>query len=1227
MSNVPCHRILLGQVPPIPSNVQQDSNASPGEGLTASRRSNRLLNEETEFNHFPDDLSGINTLPLPHESSPVDCRIPPHEIFQLPSELIEKVKHIGLNLDDSSFGEENLATEHELHNDGTDTFHDSLLNCPPPPVVMDAQPSTGYNLGEIFSIAPDEDFDMLQAFPSSLISMTRIIHYCRTAAVPLYLVDGLLKIISEEVGSNRLNLNAVPCQRSTMKDLSRLFHVPSPLPINVPLERTVLEQQNGEFPRSPSFPTFSFLEQLQDLLSMSDIFSDVDNLVVNPDDPWLPYNRSGSLVDEMQDADWFLNARDPVPNPLYFDLGLLLYTDKTGKGALNPHGMEPLVFTLTMLREAVRQRPECWRPLGFVPQFRKSSSALERVQKQSKRTAGRLVRNYHLVLDALLAGIVECQKNPPIVRMRIGNEWKFVMVRIFLEAVLGDALSNDVICGRVQSRNSSSMRLCRACHIPQVVSDDSSHCCKYLIQKHMERIIISALGPESDICNPEYQNKWEAFVNEMIVNSGPATATQKLVLRRKYASALQRRKEICTQILRVVLGSHVVDNAFFRLNCGNNPRGVFGATATDPMHAVEEGIFPNFVEVVIDPLPDSAKATLDDLVETLFSKSSNRSSQRSLYPRISFSGGYSSLTQLSADEKVGKLFALAIVAETPVGREILSQRCDPEFDLRKKKRARQFRREKDEISDSDTSEEEGDASTPNQEASNTIPPTRFSKVDFDPEDEDHIKFVQEQLRLHGLNYLTPFFADMGIHHSTKAHSIIWKITRTLIRDPTFRTEQVAVPNSEDTDIAQEWRRCADRRDHLHSNPTDHPDDHFYGSNPVESNTSGLDQLLEILPVANHSIDVESVDQLIELMQLLLSFHAFYKYGASLFGESGIKVVDQRIREMLSKLQAQVNRGEGTLGWCISKFHDILHMALDMLLFGASENCDTSKGEHGLKIWAKLPSRTTQLSHGPEVFITHLASRLYEQMLINKAHSVLVPTRRKEKKPRKILELPTFAILRKKGKSFRVNGQLKKHRKQNIELDSRIVDWFCGSQNKLILREGVFVYSQLFLEDYNHLTFRATPNYLGTGPWYDWVLISFIDSKERSVHYPYKILGFVEKDDHSGPLCFGQMCAMQSAKEKKESSHGLFEHWHLEQKTNSEEPVFRFVEIDSIINPCLAFQLPDRALTYRDPSLELSKHVIVVKDRQKEWPRIFLNGGRKRKKKNKSRHTPKKQRHS
>ena len=44
------------------------------------------------------------------------------------------------------------------------------------------------------------------------------------------------------------------------------------------------------------------------------------------------------------------------------------------------------------------------------------------------------------------------------------------------------------------------------------------------------------------------------------------------------------------------------------------------------------------------------------------------------------------MTQLSADEKVGKLFALAIIAETALGREVLKQRCDPNFDAKKEKK-------------------------------------------------------------------------------------------------------------------------------------------------------------------------------------------------------------------------------------------------------------------------------------------------------------------------------------------------------------------------------------------------------------------------------------------------------------------------------------------------------------------------------------------------------------
>ena len=206
--------------------------------------------------------------------------------------------------------------------------------------------------------------------------------------------------------------------------------------------------------------------------------------------------------------------------------------------------------------------------------------------------------------------------------------------------------------------------------------------------------------------------------------------------------------DICREVLRRVLGAHVVDNAFFRIDFGNNPRGFFGATPTDPMHAFEEGLVPMLLEVILDPLSDSCKKALDTLVESLFSKSNNRSSQRADYPRISFSGGYSSLTQLSADEKVGKLFALSLIGETEVGRKILSDRCDPTFDNRRKERARRFQESGEDVE----SEEEDDNIDPpplDDVGDKVVAPTQnssYSKVDFDSDNEAHLAYVDVQLK-------------------------------------------------------------------------------------------------------------------------------------------------------------------------------------------------------------------------------------------------------------------------------------------------------------------------------------------------------------------------------------------------------------------------------------------------------------------------------------------------
>lgn len=86
------------------------------------------------------------------------------------------------------------------------------------------------------------------------------------------------------------------------------------------------------------------------------------------------------------------------------------------------------------------------------------------------------------------------------------------------------------------------------------------------------------------------------------------------------------------------------------------------------------------------PLPESAKAGLDALAVQIIA--CNRWDKE--YPRMNFSGGFSSLTQLTADEKVGKMILLWIIMQTSLGRDIMGLRCNPTFDEQRVTRAARF---------------------------------------------------------------------------------------------------------------------------------------------------------------------------------------------------------------------------------------------------------------------------------------------------------------------------------------------------------------------------------------------------------------------------------------------------------------------------------------------------------------------------------------------------------
>ena len=68
------------------------------------------------------------------------------------------------------------------------------------------------------------------------------------------------------------------------------------------------------------------------------------------------------------------------------------------------------------------------------------------------------------------------------------------------------------------------------------------------------------------------------------------------------------------------MGSHPLENAFHQMDTGAFS-SIHSATVADLMHTLEEGIIPIVIHCLIDPLTESKKKEVDDLVSKLLGSS------------------------------------------------------------------------------------------------------------------------------------------------------------------------------------------------------------------------------------------------------------------------------------------------------------------------------------------------------------------------------------------------------------------------------------------------------------------------------------------------------------------------------------------------------------------------------------------------------------------------------
>jgi hypothetical protein len=112
---------------------------------------------------------------------------------------------------------------------------------------------------------------------------------------------------------------------------------------------------------------FNFTNQLHALLSDPALVGDLDNLDVNPADPFAKYAPpSGRLSTVNYGAIYDLAYKNPCKKPDDFLLGIIFACDETKLQKGSKADSWPLMFTISILNQKMRNLPIAWKSLGYI---------------------------------------------------------------------------------------------------------------------------------------------------------------------------------------------------------------------------------------------------------------------------------------------------------------------------------------------------------------------------------------------------------------------------------------------------------------------------------------------------------------------------------------------------------------------------------------------------------------------------------------------------------------------------------------------------------------------------------------------------------------------------------------------------------------------------------------------------------------------------------------------
>ena len=285
---------------------------------------------------------------------------------------------------------------------------------------------------------------------------------------------------------------------------------------------------------------FPFGEHLTSLLT-DPIAIKEKNLLVDLTDPFKKPELGGTnqCFEDIDTGDAYKKAHHKYCNDTKDLLApVILFVDKSHNDTKGKITLEPIMFTLGLFKRHFRNKPEAWRPLGYIPNI---DHLAPRADARDK------LFDYHYCVNVIISEMRAYQQLGGIDwELYLNREMVPCRLQIPLHFIIGDTEGHDKLAGRKVDRVSGNSKQCRYCDV------------------------------DHNQCGNPFFKKWKLTMREDI---------------------RQWREEADNRALRMLdlLSYRNINDAFDEVKFSDEERGIHGALPLEVLHALNLGIMERVI--------------------------------------------------------------------------------------------------------------------------------------------------------------------------------------------------------------------------------------------------------------------------------------------------------------------------------------------------------------------------------------------------------------------------------------------------------------------------------------------------------------------------------------------------------------------------------------------------------------------------------------------------------